>query len=96
LDKPWLELDLGVRLEGIELHRYFQYSKRIVGIVSRNDHSNDRCNTSGTEIGVALAPKGLDLFQPFLRGFVTVERLLREVEKEGFFKPSPGAPRGRP
>ena len=24
-------------------------------------------------------------FQPFLRGFVTVERLLPEVEKEGFF-----------
>ena len=41
----------------------------MIGIVWRNGHSNDVvCNTSGTEIGVALAPKGLDLFQPFLRG----------------------------
>ena len=23
LDKPWLELDLGVRLEAIEFHRHF-------------------------------------------------------------------------
>src|SRR5271154_1595253 len=57
----------------------------MVGIAWRNDHSNDRCNTLRTEIGVALAPKGLDLFQPFLRGFVTVERLLPEVEEEGLF-----------
>ena len=46
----------------------------MVGIVWRNDHSNDRCNILRTEIGVSLASKGLDFFQPFLRGFVTVER----------------------
>jgi hypothetical protein len=68
----------------------------MVGIVRRNDHSNDRCSTLGTEIRVALAPKGLDLFQPFLRGFVTVERLFPEIKNEGFFQPSLGAPRGRP
>src|ERR1700722_5783574 len=57
----------------------------MVGIVWRNDHSNDCCKTVRTEIRVALAPKSLDLFQPFLRGFVTVERLLPEIENEGFF-----------
>jgi hypothetical protein len=41
--------------------------------------------SSGPKIGVVLAPKGLDFFQPFLRGFVTANCLLSEVEKEGFF-----------
>jgi hypothetical protein len=39
----------------------------MVGIVGRNDPSNDRCNILGPEVEVALAPKGLDLFQSFLR-----------------------------
>ena len=46
---------------------------------------NDRCNALFAKIRIALAPKGQDLFQPFLRCFATVERLLPEVEKEGFF-----------
>ena len=41
----------------------------------------DRCNLLGTEIRVAFAPKGLDLFEPFLRGFVTVHRLLSPGRK---------------
>ena len=57
---------------------------------------NNRENIVGIQVWVELAPKGLDLFQPFLRGFVAVQRLLSEVEKEGFLQPSLGAPRGRP
>jgi hypothetical protein len=37
------------------------------------------------KIRLAPAPKGLNFFQPLLRGFITVERLFPEVEKEGFF-----------
>jgi len=57
----------------------------MVGIVGRNDLHNDRSNLLPTEIGVALATTCLDLLQPFLRGFIAVQRLLPEVQNEGFF-----------
>ena len=68
----------------------------MVGIIWRNDHTHDRCNLLRTTIRVAFAPKGLDLFEPFLRGFVTVHRLLSQVEKEGLFSCHLPRTRGRP
>ena len=57
----------------------------MIGIVGRNDHPNDRSKFLLTKIGAAVAEICTDFFQPFLRGFVTVQRLLPEVNNEGFF-----------
>ncbi len=85
LNEPGLQLDLGMGLQSIQLDRHFERQHRRVRICSRREPTDNNQLWFRPGHCAVLAPKRLDLLDPFLRSFIAVERALADIEQEGFF-----------